>query len=127
MWMRETEKAKDIIEELIDESERAVIVVEGKKDKKALVELGIKPERIAQLSGTVQETSQRVARISEKAVIMTDYDRTGRSLAGKLKRCLRAEGVSTNFEFRRKLRKYLMFTFVEEIPSLLLSNKNTKK
>ncbi len=119
MSKRDIEKAREIIDELAEE-QGAVIIVEGKRDKEALVSLGIESGRIMTLSGSIQETSEKAARKSKKAIVLTDYDRTGRAIAGKLKRCLVSEGVNPNFEFRRKLRKHLMFTFVEEIPSLLL-------
>ncbi len=118
------EKALKVIEELKELSSEVPIIVEGKRDRDALRKLGI-DGKIYTISMPIEELSERVAVTgAREAIILTDYDRTGRTLAGKLKRLLMNEGIRPNFTIRRKLKHLVGFEFVEELPSLLLELVN---
>lgn len=87
--------------EIIKESGK-LIIVEGKNDKKALNELGLK--NIITLSK--EPLFSIVEQIDDKEVIiLTDFDKEGKKLYQSLKHDLQEKGVKIDDKLRRILSK----------------------
>ena len=84
-------------------------IVEGKRDKQALQELGI--SNIKTLTTNLQDTAANTS----EPIILTDYDRSGEKLKKRLEELLRNEGKKTNTEYRRKLRLLTGINTIEEL------------
>ena len=96
------------IEELNDSQK--VIIVEGKRDKEALIKLGI-TNQIITISNKPQTFFES---ITEEVIILTDLDKHGRKLYAQIR---------TNFEKRRikvdrKFRQFLQHKGISHIEGL---------
>ncbi len=91
---------KEILRELA-ELESRLVVVEGKKDKKALEKFGLK--RIMTLEG--KPLYETIENIDEKVAILTDLDSKGKELYSKLKKGLTRRGIKTDEKLRHLLLK----------------------
>ena len=93
---------KDISSLIKDiKKENKLVIVEGKKDKKALESLGIK--NIKTIS---KPLFKLVEEIKEKeVVILTDLDKEGRKLYSKLKKDLTRNGKKVDDKLRKELFK----------------------
>lgn len=90
---------------LINELKEKVIVVEGKKDEKALSGLGLK--NIVDISGKpLFEVALALSRTEKEIVILTDFDREGRKLAERLNRLLRSFKKRPNSRLRSMLMRF---------------------
>lgn len=100
--MMNTEQIEEWIEKLRN-SEKAVIV-EGKKDKYALESFGIK--NVFMLNKKpIYEMVEEVSALYERCVILTDLDKEGKKLYGKLSSALQHHGVEIDNYFREFLLK----------------------
>jgi len=80
------------------------IIVEGRKDLKALALLGITKNVITLSMGlSMVAFTEAISRRFKKAVILTDWDRKGGQLARMLKDGLMTNGVQVNDNFRTQL------------------------
>ncbi len=85
-----------------------VILVEGSRDRSALERLGLaspvllvhRGERLPQLARSVAERYRR-------AIVLTDWDRTGGQLAQRLRLLLEADQVEIDLEVRRRIGRAL--------------------
>ena len=85
-----------LIQHIIDNN--LLVIVEGKKDQKALQELGV--EKVM----TLDTHHKLVEKVTEKEVVLlVDLDKEGKKLYGKLKDIFSRRGVKVN----DKLRHYL--------------------
>lgn len=91
------------------------IIVEGIKDKAALVKLGIKAERIKTLSKPLFAVAEDIAKNSKKAIILTDLDPEGKKLYMTLKRDLTRQGVEIDNKFREQLFRLSKLSHIEGI------------
>ncbi len=110
-----------ILEDFREENLRAPIIVEGKRDEDALRTLGFRGEIIRINSGSsLVSFAQRISMEYKRVIILTDWDRTGSFLAGRLYELLRDNDVLCDMEFRRKLGFYAgsLISTVEELPSI---------
>lgn len=111
-----------VIARLKEEGGRYPVIVEGRKDERALREMG--------LSGTVLrlDTGKSVFNFCEglrgeydRVIILTDWDRRGGRLARALREGLMANGISYDVELRKQIaflaRKEVKD--VEGLPKLL--------
>ncbi|MCJ2670044.1 MAG: hypothetical protein LN416_05990 [Candidatus Thermoplasmatota archaeon] len=111
-----------VIARLKEEGGRYPVIVEGRKDERALREMG--------LSGTVLrlDTGKSVFNFCEglrgeydRVIILTDWDRRGGRLARALREGLMANGISYDAELRKQIaflaRKEVKD--VEGLPKLL--------
>ena len=79
-----------------------LVIVEGKKDTKALQNFGIK--NIIELNKKpLFEIIENISDKNEKCIILTDLDRHGRELYGKLNSGLQQRGVKIDNSFRNFL------------------------
>jgi 5S rRNA maturation endonuclease (ribonuclease M5) len=97
----------------IGDLEGSLVIVEGRKDRKALKSLGVK--NIMQLVGkplaefTVHVSkSYRTQKDTDwkEAVILTDFDSEGTRISAKLERLLRAYGVPVNKRLRKRFIRF---------------------
>lgn len=90
------EEILELVQQIID-GERLVIV-EGKKDKKALEELGVEKIMVLDAQHKLAE------KINEaEVVLLVDLDKEGRKIYGKLKDILSRRGVRVNDQLRHYL------------------------
>jgi 5S rRNA maturation endonuclease (ribonuclease M5) len=93
---RKLEKFINTIEEL----KECIVIVEGKRDKRALENLGI--HNTVPINGKpLIEIVQQVADMGTvKVIILTDFDREGRRIARKLDLLLKKYGIHPNSRLR---------------------------
>jgi 5S rRNA maturation endonuclease (ribonuclease M5) len=84
----------------------APVLVEGRKDERALKSLGIEAEtvRISGNGRSLAETAERVSRRYEEAILLTDWDTEGNALKSKMKPLLESHGVVPRTTHRKRLR-----------------------
>ncbi len=104
-------------------SEGVPVIVEGKRDRDALASLGVNQDLIYTINGPLVELVERIH--SNEVIILTDCDRRGNILAGKLKRLLKNESKEAEFRIRGLLR-FSGIVHIEEIPSLLLRKREKR-
>jgi len=101
------------------EESRAILVVEGKKDKEALERIGVK-NKIVIVGMGARKTCERLAdEWGDEAIILTDFDERGEELAGEVEEALCSCNVRPNLEYRRRLRYIFGLWTFEEIESKL--------
>ncbi len=87
------------IEELKDS--KKLIIVEGKKDKKALEKLDIK--NIKFVKGPLYKFIESIRQ--KEVILLLDLDKEGKKLYAKLKLGLQKRGIKINYKFRKFLFK----------------------
>jgi len=123
-WTLErVELLMEALDELFKEwRDGACIVVEGKRDRDVLEDLGLKTGVVAfkTLNCCISDAIERLC-YEDKVVILTDFDREGEELASRISDVLTRRGVDVNLEVRRKL-SYILKGEVkgfEDLSSLL--------
>ena len=94
-----------------------LIIVEGMKDKKALEAFGIK--NIVTLNKPLHQVIDDVAEKSKDVIILTDLDKTGRQLFGKLSSGLHSQGVRVDKSFREFLFRKTKLRQIEGLVTYL--------
>ena len=103
---------KQFIEKLKESGK--LVIVEGKKDSAALQKLGISEEKIMELSKKpIYAVIEEAAEKSENCIILTDLDRKGKELFGKLNDGLQRQGVKVDSSFREFLFKHTNLRQIE--------------
>ena len=111
-------KTKEEFQELIEKikNSNTLVIVEGKKDKIALEKFGIK--NIVTLSKKpLYQIVEETANSNDECIILTDLDKKGKELYGKLNSDLQKHGVKVNNEFRNFLFKHTKLRQIEGIDS----------
>ncbi|HLC57457.1 MAG TPA: toprim domain-containing protein [Candidatus Nanoarchaeia archaeon] len=99
-----------------------LIIVEGKKDKQALSQFGIK--NIKELSKhSIPEIIEEIAEKEKSCIILTDLDKEGKKLYGKLSSGLQRSGVKINNSFRNFLFKETKLRNIEGLKHHKLFNE----
>lgn len=118
-WER-AEKIREVLHYLYEINKFVPIIVEGRRDKKALREIGFDGEIIILHSGkSIYEFSETIANRFEKVVLLIDWDEKGEELYSKIGENL--QGMWEDFASIRELLKILCqkeILGIEEIPSL---------
>lgn len=118
-WER-AEKIREILHYLYEINKLVPIIVEGKRDKKALKDIGFDGEIITIHSGkSIYEFSENIAKSFDKVVLLIDWDEKGEELYSKLGENL--NGMWEDFASIRELLKILCqkeISEVEQIPVL---------
>lgn len=115
---------KDIMD-YIDALKRSnkLIIVEGKKDKEALEQLGLK--NIVTLSKTpIFQVIEDISKITKEVVILTDLDKEGKKLFGKLNSGLGYHGVRVDNKFREFLFKETKLRQIEGLVNYIDKQKH---
>ncbi len=109
-----------LVEIIREYSERAPIVVEGKKDVEALNALGIFDVVSVNAKGgpvgTVEFLEERSVR---EIIILTDYDRRGEQLHKRLRELAISAGIAVNDTLRKKLHEATHVKYVEDLARIL--------
>lgn len=111
------------IEELNEEINKLkktnkLIIVEGKKDKEALEKFGLK--NIIQLNKKpLFQIIEDISNKNKECVILTDLDKKGKQLYGKLNSGLCRYGVKVDNKFREFLFKHTKLRQIEGIDNYL--------
>lgn len=106
---KDFEDVEKLLDEIIDHSSQdAAVIVEGKKDRKALRTLGVKgPIHYISSSGTSALNFLENLPNYERAIILTDFDSKGDELAEFCKKHLEKLGTEPISDLRKKLKSYL--------------------
>lgn len=107
---QETREVIKEILELIDRCKNTLIIVEGKNDEKALKELGF--ERVITLNKALYKVVEEIN--DKKVIVLTDLDKKGKQIYGKLKKDLNKRGILVD----DKLRNLLFKTELRQIEGL---------
>ena len=95
-----------------------LIIVEGKKDKAALQKLGL--SNIIELSKKpLFQIVEEVSASNDECIILTDLDKKGKEIYGKLNSNLQKHGVKVNNKFREFLFKHTKLRQIEGIDTYL--------
>src|SRR3989344_7055304 len=113
------EKLQSKIAEL--KNSNILIIVEGKKDRAALKELGI--TNITQLSKkSIPSIIDDISESENQCAILTDLDKEGKKLYGKLSIGLQKNGIKTNNSFRNFLYKETKLRTIEGLKNYHLDS-----
>ncbi len=94
--------------------ERWVVLVEGKRDKRALTLFGVEP--VVEMRGrNYHDIAQELSEKFEGVVVLTDLDSKGEEIFKKLSRILPAYGLKVDGSLRGELKNSGV-KFVEKIP-----------
>ncbi len=118
---RYSEELNEFIEKL-KESNKA-IVVEGEKDKKALENLGIK-KIITLNKGPLFKIAENISKEHKDIIILTDLDKKGKQLYGKLNSSLQRLGLRVDNSFRNFLLKKTKLRQIEGVTNYLEKIEN---
>ncbi|MFB6282423.1 MAG: toprim domain-containing protein [Halobacteria archaeon] len=105
-----------------------VVLVEGRRDEKALTELGVSSD-VVRLSGnglSLAENAVEVSRSYQTAILLTDWDSEGEQLMLKVKDLLESYGVTPNTLHRHRLRN-LTSKDIYDVESLAVYRENLKR
>jgi len=114
------ERILEILNETVEEigESDAIVLVEGRKDKESLRNIGIGNDMImVQSEGGPMKASEAVFNAGRSAIILTDWDRKGEILANDLARNLGALDVEYDLRFRERLRTFTK-KYVKDAESL---------
>ncbi len=107
LHLTEEEKKKKI-ENIIESLKNSIVIVEGKKDKESLMNLGIN-------AITISKALSIKEKLTGKIVILTDLDKEGKNLAMLLEQKLKNEKNKIDTETRVKLLLLLETKYVENV------------
>lgn len=117
------------MEKLLNEMKECLVVVEGKRDAKALEAIGL--DNVITING--QSLPALISRIQKehkdrKVLILTDFDKKGRQIYAKITRMLQAYKIPTNSGLRYALKRVVSNTGkvrIEEIKEVDLYGKDS--
>ncbi len=104
--------------ENFSEENNYAIIVEGKRDKNALIKFGIKEDKI--ILGAYKNAGKIIGDITNYngAIFLYDFDRTGKRKTEYLCSVIYSEGINVNKFYSSKLEN-AGITHIEEISSML--------
>lgn len=122
--MEKQEKKKETeIEEWVSKvrDSGSIIIVEGQKDKAALNSAGIDNGSIITLNRNkaLYSIAEEIAETGKDAIILTDFDRKGKELYGKMKKELARAGVNIDHNYREFLQKNTKLSHIEGLQKYL--------
>ena len=104
-------------------SSEILIIVEGKKDRAALEKFGI--SNIVELSKKpLFQVVEEIASSNEECIILTDLDKKGKELYGKLNSLLQKNGVKVNNKFREFLFRHTSLRQIEGLDTYVENTSN---
>jgi len=109
------ETIKEWVEEINNRDN--TLIVEGKNDIAALRKIGI----IKPIESLSKKPIYKIAEDfpQKKAIILTDFDKKGKELYGKLKRELQSWGITVDNVFREWLQNNSKISHIEGIDKLI--------
>ena len=107
-----SEELYNSIEKIINSN--ILVIVEGKKDRIALQKLGI--SNIIELNKKpLFQIVEHIANSNDECIILTDLDKKGKELFGKLNSDLQKRGLKINNKLREFLFKHTKLRQIEGI------------
>ncbi|AJF62471.1 MAG: Toprim protein [archaeon GW2011_AR20] len=103
------------------QDDSSLILVEGKRDVKALNKLGIM--NVSTIDKPIYLMIENIVRKNKEVAILTDFDRTGKILYSGLKHELQRNGIRVN----DKYRKFLSRCKITHIEGIYTYYKNNSK
>lgn len=88
-----------------------LVIVEGEKDIRALNHFGIKS--VMELKKPLYAVVEEIASMAKEVVILTDFDKKGKELYGRLSKDLAKHGVKVDRYFREFLQKNTRLSHIE--------------
>ena len=115
----ETEQFKKHIEKIKDSN--TVVIVEGKRDRASLNSIGI--TNIVELTKKpLYQVVEEVSDSNGECIILTDLDKKGKEIYGKLSSDLQRHGVKINNDFRNFLFKKTKIRQIEGMDTYFKTN-----
>ena len=112
------DKFEKIMDKIYDDiSKGAIIIVEGKKDRKSLENLGLKNIKEINKGDNLVEFADRIT--AKKIIILTDFDRRGALLKKRLKELLETTGRRVDTKYREELNKATGVKYFENLHNLV--------
>ena len=113
---KKIDELNNLIEKI--KNSNTLIIVEGKKDKAALQKLGL--SNIFELNKkALFQIVEEVSASNDECIILTDLDKKGKEIYGKLNSNLQKHGVKVNNKFREFLFKHTKLRQIEGIDTYL--------
>ena len=113
------EKFNKIIEKI--KNSNTIVIVEGKKDRAALGSMGI--SNITELTKKpLYQIVEDIFNSNNECVILTDLDKKGREIYGKLSSDLQKRGIKINNNLRDFLFKNTKLRQIEGLASYMENN-----
>jgi len=114
------EKLSEVLRDLEELPPEFVVLVEGQKDRSALGILGVQREVRTVQGGGMFQLAESLGREGKKAVIMTDWDRTGGQLSRLLREALESNQVDYDDQIRARISRVARKDVkdVESLPAL---------
>ncbi|KXS44843.1 toprim domain-containing protein [Methanolobus zinderi] len=103
VYEKRLENIEEIIDELLHLPEDTVIIVEGKRDVRALNRLGIKGHFEMATHGSTSNLCEDIAKTGKNVIILTDWDRRGNMLMSDLTKHFHSLGVNPDVRIRERL------------------------
>jgi len=119
--MKYSEELNEFIEKLKESNK--LIIVEGEKDRKALEQLGIN-NIITLNKEPLFKIAENISKEHKEVIILTDLDKKGKQLYGKLNSSLQRLGLRVDNSFRNFLLKKTKLRQIEGIINYLEKIKN---
>ncbi|MEM0475377.1 MAG: hypothetical protein QW343_01120 [Candidatus Norongarragalinales archaeon] len=121
----EVDAKRKLLEKTKRGLEDAVLIIEGKRDERALRESGLAPS--AQVVKAGGRNAGAVARRAleakksdeQKIVVLTDFDEEGERRASEIREALNAEGAAPDAALRRNFARLFGVACVEDAPAAL--------
>jgi 5S rRNA maturation endonuclease (ribonuclease M5) len=112
----------DELEELISSlleasSEGTAIIVEGRRDERALRSLGLRGPVILASRRSALALAEEASRSYKKIILLTDWDEKGDEMARGLDLYLRSAGLHADLDIRSKLKR-LVKKEIKDVESL---------
>ena len=116
-----SDKIEKIEHEIFNIGE-AVVIVEGKKDRKALEPFGVK--KILEISGKSLEDIIDKLKDEKSVIIMTDFDEEGEKKLSQLITFLTKYGIKADTSLRKKFKSLFKIQKFEELSSITKITKS---
>ena len=114
---KEQEQLEGWLQKILDDD--SCIIVEGKHDKEALIEIGVIKERVMTLGPPLFKVVEEVAAKTNKVIILTDFDKKGMQYYKIVKHDLQTRGVHVDRFFREFLSQRTSLQHIEAISQFL--------
>jgi len=118
----ELEGVIDLLEKIKKEDKNIPVIVEGRKDMKALRSLGIERKIIKIKKGkSIFRIIEKLRKDHDKVIILTDWDSSGGKLCYKIKKACKSNDIKYDIEYRKQMIKFLKKEVkdVESIPTFI--------
>jgi len=136
MRFKQQRKLK-LLRRIFKQLDESIVVVEGKRDAKALREAGVRKALILLASGSAEKVANRIANLTTnlsannvakknvakkaartvrtRVVLLTDFDVEGKRRCAELEEALLAEGISANASLRHAFKRLFRVNHVEQL------------